>query len=47
VRAGGRLALSGILVEQADELISIYAPYILLGIADSREGWVCLAGVKE
>ena len=47
VRAGGCLALSGILVEQADELISIYAPYILLGIADSREGWVCLAGVKE
>jgi ribosomal protein L11 methyltransferase len=47
VRRGGRLALSGILIEQADELISIYAPYILLGIADSREGWVCLAGVKE
>lgn len=47
VRPGGRLALSGILTEQADELISIYAPYILLGIADNREGWVCLAGVKE
>ncbi|MFZ2854874.1 MAG: 50S ribosomal protein L11 methyltransferase, partial [Rhodocyclaceae bacterium] len=47
VRAGGRLALSGILVEQAEELISIYAPYILLSVADSREGWVCLAGVKE
>lgn len=47
VRAGGRLALSGILVEQAEELISIYAPYILLSVADHREGWVCLAGVKE
>jgi ribosomal protein L11 methyltransferase len=47
VRPGGRLALSGILVEQAEELIAIYAPYILLGIADSREGWVCLVGIKE
>jgi ribosomal protein L11 methyltransferase len=47
VRAGGRLALSGILVEQAEELIAIYAPYILLSIADTREGWVCLAGTKD
>jgi ribosomal protein L11 methyltransferase len=47
VRSGGRLALSGILVEQAEELIAIYAPYILLSIADTREGWVCLAGTKE
>jgi len=47
VRSGGRLALSGILVEQAEELIAIYAPYIPLSVADSREGWVCLAGVKE
>jgi ribosomal protein L11 methyltransferase len=47
VRPGGRLALSGILVEQAEELIAIYAPYILLSIADTRESWVCLAGTKE
>jgi ribosomal protein L11 methyltransferase len=47
VRPGGRLALSGILVEQTEELIAIYAPYILLSIADTREGWVCLAGTKE
>jgi ribosomal protein L11 methyltransferase len=47
VRSGGRLALSGILAEQAEELIAIYAPYILLDIADTREGWVCLAGTKE
>ena len=47
VRPGGRLALSGILAEQAEELIAIYAPYILLSIADSREGWICLAGIKE
>lgn len=47
VRPGGRLALSGILAEQADELIAAYAPYLPLRIADTREGWVCLAGVKD
>ena len=46
VRPGGRLALSGILEEQAEELIAIYAPWIALTVADVREGWVCLAGVK-
>ena len=46
VRPGGRLALSGILVEQTDELITAYAPWIPLAVADSREGWVCLAGTK-
>lgn len=43
---GGRLALSGILEEQAEELIAIYEPWVRLGIADSREGWVCLSGEK-
>ena len=47
VRLGGRLALSGILVEQAADLIAIYAPYIPLGVADTNDGWVCLAGRKE
>ena len=46
VRRGGRLALSGILLEQAEDLIAIYAPYLPLSIADSREGWVCLAGIR-
>jgi len=46
VRSGGQLALSGILEEQAEELISIYANWIPLQIADVREGWVCLAGTK-
>ncbi|MFC5299842.1 50S ribosomal protein L11 methyltransferase [Azospira restricta] len=46
VRAGGHLALSGILAEQAAELIDIYAPWIPLAVADTREGWVCLAGRK-
>jgi len=47
VRPGGRLALSGILCEQAEQLIAAYAPHLPLHIADTRDGWVCLAGVKE
>ena len=46
VRTGGQLALSGILVEQTDDLIASYAPYIALSVADTRDGWVCLAGIK-
>jgi ribosomal protein L11 methyltransferase len=47
VRPGGSLALSGILVEQTEELIAAYAPFLRLAVADAREGWVCLAGVRE
>jgi ribosomal protein L11 methyltransferase len=46
VRSGGRLALSGILREQAEEIIGIYAQWLPMQIADTREDWVCLAGVK-
>ena len=47
VRAGGQLALSGILAEQADELIACYSPYLALRVADTRDSWVCLAGIKD
>lgn len=47
VRPGGSLVLSGILVEQGDELIAAYAPYLPLRPAGTRDGWVCLAGVKD
>ena len=46
VRRGGRLALSGILAEQAEEIIGIYATWLPLAVADSRDGWVCLSGSK-
>ena len=46
VRSGGRLALSGILREQAEEIIAIYAKWLPLQVADTREDWVCLAGCK-
>ena len=47
VRSGGQLALSVILREQADEIIGIYAQWIPLSVADTREDWVCLAGIKS
>jgi ribosomal protein L11 methyltransferase len=46
VCSGGRLALSGILREQAEEIIGIYAQWLPMQIADTREDWVCLSGVK-
>jgi ribosomal protein L11 methyltransferase len=46
VRPGGKLALSGILAEQSEEMLAIYAPYLALSVADTRDGWVCLAGTK-
>lgn len=46
VRRGGKLALSGILSEQAEEITGIYAAWLPLLVADEREGWVCLSGIK-
>ena len=43
-RIGGRLALSGILDFQADEVIATYAPGVELTVAERDEGWVLLAG---
>jgi ribosomal protein L11 methyltransferase len=43
-RPGGWIALSGILEDQADEVIGAYSPWAWLAV-DSREaGWVLLAG---
>lgn len=46
VKPGGGLALSGILAEQAEEIIAIYREWLPLVVADTREGWVCLAGQR-
>jgi ribosomal protein L11 methyltransferase len=46
VRPGGRLALSGILREQIEEIVAIYAQWIPLQVADVREDWVCLSGTR-
>ena len=47
VRPGGRLALSGILTRQADEVAAAYAPYLDIAIWREYEGWVCLAGQRR
>jgi ribosomal protein L11 methyltransferase len=44
VRAGGKLALSGVLARQADEVAAAYAPWIALSVWREHEGWVCLTG---
>lgn len=46
VRPGGKLALSGLLCAQADELIEVYKPWLALRVFASHEGWVCLAGER-
>jgi ribosomal protein L11 methyltransferase len=46
VAPGGRIALSGILAEQTDEIRGIYAPWIDLSVFGTHEGWVCLEGRK-
>lgn len=43
-RAGGRIALSGILEHQAEEVANAYAPYANLVVAGREAGWVLLAG---
>jgi ribosomal protein L11 methyltransferase len=47
VRAGGRLALSGILAPQADAVAAAYARWFTIGSWKSRDGWVLLAGERR
>jgi len=47
VRAGGRIALSGILVEQAEEILDLYGQAFDMALWDAEESWVCLSGVKR
>src|SRR5690606_11288802 len=46
VAPGGRLALSGVLERQADEVAEAYAPWIRLSVWRARDGWVCLHGQR-
>lgn len=43
---GGELALSGILIEQLDEVAAAYAPAIDFTAPACRDGWACLSGTK-
>ncbi|SDW88320.1 50S ribosomal protein L11 methyltransferase [Nitrosomonas communis] len=47
LRKGGSLALSGILEEQANQVIDTYRQWFEINIASEKEGWVLLAGIKK
>ncbi len=45
--AGGRIALSGILEEQAQEVMLAYAPWFAMHICARDEGWALLEGERS
>ncbi len=47
VKSGGRIALSGILAEQADEVLAIYSQFFDMRLWATEDGWVCLSGTKR
>ena len=47
VKPGGRLALSGILAEQAEEVRAAYADAFELEPTAEREGWVRISGRRR
>lgn len=47
VNSGGRLALSGILAEQAEEVRAAYAGAFDLDPTATKDGWVRISGVKR
>lgn len=47
VRPGGRLALSGILAEQAEEVRAAYADLFELDPTAVQDGWVRISGVRR
>ena len=47
VRAGGQLVLSGILAEQADDVMAVYRSWFAFDPPAIDEGWVRLAGIKQ
>lgn len=47
VRPSGRIALSGILARQAEEVARVYERWIDIAVWREHEGWVCLAGTRR
>lgn len=47
VRIGGRLALSGLLAEQADAVTAAYQPWFDIGMTGTRDGWGLLTGRRR
>ena len=47
VKPGGRIALSGILAEQRDEILAAYDSAFLLDPVAEKEGWIRVSGVRR
>ena len=47
VDVDGQLVLSGVLARQADELRSVYAPWLDLDVVAEDEGWILLVGTRS
>ena len=47
IAPGGRIALSGVLANQAEQVIAAYAPLIALRVGAERDGWVRLEGSQR
>ena len=47
IKLGGRVLLSGIFAAQADPLIAAYRRWFNIGIGESEDGWVTLAGTRR
>jgi len=46
-RVGGQIALSGLLVEQADAVTAAYVPWFDIGLTGARDGWGLLTGYRR
>lgn len=46
-KSGGRIVLSGVLGEQAEDVMRIYAQWFDMEAAIIEDGWACLSGVKK
>src|SRR5450631_1940494 len=46
-RSGGQIVLSGILEEQAQDVMNIYQPWFYLNAPIFEDGWSCLSGRKR
>jgi len=46
-QAGGRIALSGLLLEQADTVTSAYQPWFDIALTGARDGWGLLTGCRR
>ena len=46
-RKGGQIALSGILIEQAEDVIQIYRQWFDIRITREQAGWALLTGTRK